>query len=85
MIIIHLVNRFNAQKLNGNYHVLVRCDMGKEYVKVVVSDGRVQGAVLIGETDLEETLENLILNGLNITQFEPHLLDPDFDVEDFFD
>jgi len=77
--------RFNGQKLNGNYHVLLRVGMGQEYVKVVISDGRIQGAVLIGETDLEETLENLILNRLDVTQFEGHLLDPNFDVEDYFD
>ena len=27
-----------------------------------MKDGRVIGAILIGETDLEETIENLILN-----------------------
>jgi NAD(P)H-nitrite reductase large subunit len=42
---------------------------GEEYVKVVLQDGRLQGAVLIGETDLEETVRrvakifNLILEG----------------------
>lgn len=78
--------RFNAQKLAaGGWHVLLRCDLEKEYVKVVVKEGRVQGAVLIGETDLEETMENLILNELDISSFEGSLLDQDFDVEDFFD
>jgi len=36
-----------------------------EYVKVILKDGRMQGAVLIGDTNLgqlEETFENLILN-----------------------
>ncbi len=54
-------------------------------MKVVVSDGCIHGAVLIGETDLEETLENLILNQMDISQFKDHLLDPDIDIEDFFD
>ena len=41
------------------------------------------GALLIGETDLEETFENLILNQMDISQFD--LLDPRVDLEDFFD
>uniref|UniRef100_A0A1I8FP86 Pyr_redox_2 domain-containing protein n=1 Tax=Macrostomum lignano TaxID=282301 RepID=A0A1I8FP86_9PLAT len=31
------------------------CDPGVEYVKCVMRNGRIQGCVLIGETDLEET------------------------------
>ena len=54
-------------------------------MKLVLSDGRVQGAVLIGETDLEETIENLILNRLDVTPYKDHLLDPNIDIEDFFD
>ena len=59
--------------------------VGMEYVKLVLSEGRVQGAVLIGETDLEETVENLILNRLDVTPYKEHLLDPNIDIEDFFD
>lgn len=58
---------------------------GLEYVKVVLRDGRMEGAILIGETDLEETCENLILNQTDLTPFKDHLLDPDIDIEDFFD
>ena len=58
---------------------------GKEYVKVVVQDNRLVGAVLIGDTDLEETFENLILNRLDISHIEERLLDPDIDLEDYFD
>ena len=43
------------------------------------------GAVLIGETGLEETFENLILDGINLEAFGPDLLDTDFDTSDFFD
>ena len=63
---------------------IVKC-VGVEYVKLVLSEGRVQGAVLIGETDLEETVENLILNRLDVTPYKEHLLDPNIDIEDFFD
>ena len=43
------------------------------------------GAVLIGDTDMEETFENLILNRLDISRIEDSLLDPDIDIEDYFD
>ena len=58
---------------------------GEEYIKAVVSEGRVIGAVLIGDTDMEETFENLILNKLDISRIEDSLLDPDIDIEDYFD
>ena len=44
-----------------------------------------QGAVLIGDTDLEETFEHLILDGLDLSRFGPDLLDPEAELEDFFD
>ena len=58
---------------------------GVEYVKVVMVDGRMQGALLIGETDLEETFENLILNQTDLTVYGEDLLDPNIDIEDYFD
>lgn len=49
-------------------------------------DGRLQGAILIGETGLEETFENLILNQLDLSEIGgANLLDPDVDIEDYFD
>lgn len=36
--------------------------LGLEYVKVVLWDGWMEGVILIGEIDLEEIFENLILN-----------------------
>ena len=46
------------------------------FVRVLLLRGRMQGAVLIGETELEETFENLILNQLDLTQCasSPHAL-----------
>lgn len=57
---------------------------GLEYVKVVLRDGRMEGAILKGKTDLEETFENLILKQTDLTPFKDHLLDPNVDIEDFF-
>ncbi len=56
---------------------------GVEYVKLVMQGGRLVGAVLIGETDLEETFENLILNQMDLSHL--NLLEPSVDLEDFFD
>lgn len=69
----------------GGLEVLVRETPGVEYVKVVVQRGRVMGAILIGETDLEETMENLILNGLDVGPLTEWLLEEAVDVEDYFD
>ena len=41
------------------------------------------GAALIGETDLEETFENLILNQMALSSYEEDGLDPNIDLEDY--
>ena len=68
-------------KVSINYRVTPK----EEYIKLVLVDGRVKGAILIGDTDLEETFENLILNELNVEALGIDLLDPDVDIEDYFD
>ena len=55
------------------------------YVRVLLVRGRMMGAVLVGDTDLEETFENLILDGVDLSRFGPSLLDPELDLEDYFD
>ncbi|KAK5621657.1 Pyridine nucleotide-disulfide oxidoreductase domain-containing protein 1 [Crenichthys baileyi] len=80
-----LLGKFNAQGLGSDHELLVRCTKGQEYVKVVLSRGRMVGAVLIGETDLEETFENLILNQMDLTSYGEELLNPNIDIEDYFD
>ncbi|XP_047116793.1 pyridine nucleotide-disulfide oxidoreductase domain-containing protein 1 [Schistocerca piceifrons] len=80
-----LLGLFNGQKLNSDYELLVRVTKGNEYIKLVIKDGKVHGAVLIGETDLEEMCENLILNQLDVSVYGEDLLNPDIDIEDYFD
>lgn len=82
---VALLGKFNAQGLGDDYQLLLRCTKGVEYVKVVLQNGRMVGAVLIGETDLEETFENLILNETDLSEFGESLLDPRVDIDDFFD
>ena len=81
-----LLGLFNGQGLDVNdYEVLLRVTKGKEYVKVILKEGRMQGAILVGETDLEETFENLILNQMDLSVYGEGLLDPTIDIEDYFD
>jgi hypothetical protein len=54
-------------------------------VKLVVYRGKLVGALLMGDTGLEEVCENLILNGLDISGIGVGMLDPDIDIADFFD
>ena len=55
------------------------------FVRVLLLRGRLQGAVLVGETDLEELFENLILSGIDLTQYGPELLDPEAELDHVFD
>uniref|UniRef100_A0A8D1XJH2 Pyridine nucleotide-disulfide oxidoreductase domain-containing protein 1 n=1 Tax=Sus scrofa TaxID=9823 RepID=A0A8D1XJH2_PIG len=80
-----LLGKYNAQGLGPDHELLLRCTKGQEYIKAVLQNGRMMGAVLIGETDLEETFENLILNQMNLSAYGEDLLDPNIDIEDYFD
>ncbi|KAK3933394.1 Pyridine nucleotide-disulfide oxidoreductase domain-containing protein 1 [Frankliniella fusca] len=81
-----LLGLHNGQKLpDGDWEMMLRAVKGKEYVKLVLQGGRVQGAVLIGDTDLEETFENLILDQVDVSHLGEDLLNPHVDVEDYFD
>ncbi|CAM9199232.1 unnamed protein product [Hapterophycus canaliculatus] len=47
--------------------------------------GRVIGAMLIGDTGLEETFENLIFSGTDVSTIGDDLLSHRVDIEGFFD
>ncbi|EDV99076.1 GH13237 [Drosophila grimshawi] len=80
-----LLGRYNGQGLGRDYELLVRCTRNKEYIKFVLQNGRLRGAILIGDTDLAETCENLILNGTDLEPYGDDILNPDIDIEDYFD
>ena len=84
-----LLGRYNMQGLSGeevkDCEMLLRMTKNEEYVKVVLKRGRMLGCVLIGETDLEETFENLILNRTDLSYLGEELLNPDVDITDYFD
>lgn len=46
-----LLGLYNGQKLDNNYEILLRMTKQQEYIKLILKDGRLQGAVLIGDTD----------------------------------
>ena len=72
--------------LDENEGVKIEVRVGnEEYVKVITKRGRVVGAMLVGETDLEETLENLMLSKIFVGNLGFDLLDSSIDLEDFFD
>lgn len=74
-----------AQPCQPQVEVWTRVTPGSGYIKVVVVDGRIKGAMIVGESDLPETLENLILNRLDVSRYGVALLEDDVDVEDYFD
>lgn len=83
-----LLGLFDARGLGEeekDFKILIRCKPGEEFVRVVLRNHRVVGATLIGETDLEETFENLILNQIHLGRIEDELLREDVDLEDYFD
>ncbi|XP_066561715.1 pyridine nucleotide-disulfide oxidoreductase domain-containing protein 1 isoform X1 [Amia ocellicauda] len=80
-----LLGKYNAQGLGRDHELMVRCTKGMEYVKLVLRGGRMVGAVLIGDTNLEETFENLILNQMDLSAYGEDLLNPSIDIEDYFD
>ena len=74
-----------AESETAGVEIWTRVTPGVEYVKVTVVGGRVVGALLLGDTGLEEVMENLIMNAMDVSAYGIHLLDPDLDLEDFFD
>lgn len=89
-----LLGRYNAQGLEdvdaADVVTYVRSTPGEEFARVLLVRGKMQGAVLIGETDLAETYENLIMDSIDLSRYGPAIMLPEthpdgVDLEDFFD
>lgn len=81
-----LLGLFNGQGLDKDDHrALVRITPNTEFVKLLLQGGRLKGAILVGETDLEEMCENLLLDQLDLGPLADRLLDPEVDIDDYFD
>lgn len=71
---------------DGEVKVLTRVTAEDEYVKCVVSGGRVVGAMLVGDcADLADTMEQIMLSRINIDALGFDLLDDNIDIDEFFD
>ncbi|CAF3885975.1 unnamed protein product, partial [Rotaria magnacalcarata] len=79
-----LLGRYHENDMK-KYENLIRMTPGVEYIRVTLKDGRVHGCVFIGDTELEETFENLILNQIDVSSYGETLLDPNIDIADYFD
>jgi len=67
-------------------HIIVRVNAKEDYVKLILNDeGRIVGATLVGDSGLEETIENLIHNRIDVSPYKEQLLDNTVDIEDYFD
>lgn len=83
-----LLGRYNAQGMDDvekNRFMSYCRELDDQFVRVTTLDGKAIGAVLIGDTDLAETMENLIMNGIDISFCGAELLDPEVDIEDYWD
>ncbi|KDD73140.1 hypothetical protein H632_c2494p0 [Helicosporidium sp. ATCC 50920] len=87
-----LLGLYNGQKLQDEPEedllVVSRANQGSTdacFARVVLLRGKVQGAVLVGDTDLEETFENLIAGQLDVGDLGPALLDPNAHIHEIFD
>ncbi|KAL7746464.1 Pyridine nucleotide-disulfide oxidoreductase domain-containing protein 1 [Sorochytrium milnesiophthora] len=78
-----LLGLFNAQGLKpGDFDVMVRSSHPNEYVKVIKDkENKLRGAMLIGETDLEEMFENLIISESDVSFFEDVVMKPDIELD----
>lgn len=84
-----LLGRYNAQNMNADdaadCEIIARVNPMKDYVKLVIKNSKIIGAVLVGESGLEETIENLIRDQIDISAYKDHILDGTVDIEDYFD
>lgn len=86
VILLGFFNGQNLQEGRENCSILYRVDDERQQlIKVILQNGKMKGAILIGETEFEETFENLIYNQMDLSRFGNQLLDGNLDVEDFFD
>lgn len=81
------LGRYNAQGLTDGYEVLESGGGANDerFVRVVLDRGKVRGALLVGDTELSETYENLINDCLDVSHLGMELVAPSIDLADYFD
>ena len=64
------------------YRELIREDGSNEvYKKLVIKDGKIVGAILLGDTKEVRTVAKLIKNSTDVSKFEDKLTDSKFDLK----
>lgn len=63
----------------------IRIIKDKEYIKFFFYDKYLYGAILVGETELEDCVENLILNEMDISYMYDYIMNPEFNLADYYD
>jgi nitrite reductase (NADH) large subunit len=64
----------------GEYQELRRADdAGQRYRKLVLKDGRLVGAIMVGETEGTDTIRRLIADGAEVSGYAERLLDGSYD------
>lgn len=79
-----LLGLFNGQGLTDPTGY-VRINPGEEYIKLVCDDKKIHGALLVGESDLAEAAENLILDQFDVSSYRETILEPEFDLTEYYD
>jgi len=84
-----LLGRYNGQGITeeetSRCEVIARVIKETDYIKLLLKENRIIGAVLIGDTGLEETIENLIHDQIDVSDQKDRLLDGSIDIADYFD
>lgn len=84
-----LLGRYNGQSLTEDEskkcEVIARVNPGRDYIKLLLKSGKIVGAVLVGDSGLEETIESLIHDQIDVSDYKEHLLDDTVDIDDYFD
>lgn len=81
---IVLLGRWKAQGLPDGFTIL-EGNRETSFVQVVLHNGRVRGAVLVGDVDNAEVFENLIVGQMDVAWMGEDLVDESIDLENYFD
>lgn len=79
-----LLGLFNGQGLK-NPVGYVRINPNEEYIKLICEDKKIHGAMLIGESDMAEAVENLILDQFDVSSYGEAILEHEFDLTEYYD
>jgi NAD(P)H-nitrite reductase large subunit len=57
----------------------------KFLTRIALEDNRIVGAILVGQTDLDEVFETLILNSFSVFDLPRPIVNQTIDLADYFD